>query len=135
MAKVRKPSLHDRLVAYKKRSRARDVGALASGKISAEELFKRNFFFEGLDFSKVRIIRAASRMVHRIADDDRHRLLVRLLRREIGNDKHLTGVRWINVDTAEGNIRALAFWAEPRDLKFPIGNFSLEMDQNRRKWI
>jgi glutathione-specific gamma-glutamylcyclotransferase len=52
-------------------------------------------------------------MVHRIADHDRQRLLVCLLRREIGNDKHLTGVRWINVDTADGNIRALAFWAEP----------------------
>jgi cation transport protein ChaC len=52
-------------------------------------------------------------MVHRIADDDRRALLVRLLRREVGNDKHLTGVRWVNVDTDQGKIRALTFWAEP----------------------
>lgn len=52
-------------------------------------------------------------MVHRIADDDRQALLVRLLRREIGNDQHLTGVRWINVDTDLGKLRALTFWAEP----------------------
>ena len=61
MAKVRKPSLHEELVAYKKRSRAQDERALASGKISAEELFKRNFFFEGLDFTKARVIRTAGR--------------------------------------------------------------------------
>ena len=52
-------------------------------------------------------------VVHRIPDDDRRSLLVQLLRREIGNDKHLTGVRWINVDTDQGGIRALTFWAEP----------------------
>ena len=56
-------------------------------------------------------------IMHRIADNDRHRLLVRLLRREIGNDKHLTGVRWIKVDTAQGKIRALTFWAEPVGLE------------------
>lgn len=61
MAKVRKPSLHEKRVAYKGRSRAQDERALASGKISAEELFKRNFFFEGLDFTKVRIIRTPGR--------------------------------------------------------------------------
>ena len=47
MAKVCKPSLHEELVAYERLSRAQDERALASGKISAEELFKRNFFFEG----------------------------------------------------------------------------------------
>jgi cation transport protein ChaC len=52
-------------------------------------------------------------IVHRIADDDRQGLLVRLLHREVGNDKHLTGVRWINVDTDQGRVRALTFWAEP----------------------
>ena len=52
-------------------------------------------------------------MVHRIADDDRQALLVRLLHREIGNDQHLTGVRWINVETDQGKLRALTFWAEP----------------------
>jgi glutathione-specific gamma-glutamylcyclotransferase len=52
-------------------------------------------------------------VVHRIADDDRQNLLVRLLRREIGNSQHLTGVRQISVDTDQGKLRALAFWAEP----------------------
>lgn len=52
-------------------------------------------------------------VVHRIADDDRQNLLVRLLRREVGNNQHLTGVRWISVDTDKGKLRALAFWAEP----------------------
>jgi glutathione-specific gamma-glutamylcyclotransferase len=56
-------------------------------------------------------------MVHRVADDDRQNLLVRLLRREVGNDKHLTGVRWIDVDTDQGKLRALAFWAEPIGLE------------------
>jgi hypothetical protein len=60
-AKVCKPSLHAELVAYERLSRAQDERALASGKISAEEPFKRNFFFEGLDFTKVRIIRTAGR--------------------------------------------------------------------------
>ena len=54
---ARKPSLHDELSAHKKRSRAMDERALKSGKVSAEELFKRNFFFEGLDLRKARIIR------------------------------------------------------------------------------
>ncbi len=61
MAKVRRPSLHEKLVAYKMPSRAQEERALASGKISDEELFKRNFFFEGLDFTKARIIRTAGR--------------------------------------------------------------------------
>lgn len=52
-------------------------------------------------------------MVHRIADDQREALLVRLLRREVGNDQHLTGVRWIKVDSDQGALLALAFWAEP----------------------
>jgi glutathione-specific gamma-glutamylcyclotransferase len=56
-------------------------------------------------------------IAHRIPDDDRRLLLVQLLRREIGNDKHLSGVRWINVDTDQGRIRALTFWAEPVGLE------------------
>lgn len=56
-------------------------------------------------------------MVYRIADHDRLNLLIRLLRREVGNDKHLTGVRWINVHTDDGKVRALTFWAEPVGLE------------------
>ncbi len=57
---AKKPSLHEELSAHKKRSRAMDERALRSGKVSVEELFKRNFFFEGLDFRKARIIRSVS---------------------------------------------------------------------------
>ena len=57
---ARKQSLHAQLSAHKKRSRAMDERALKAGKVSAETLFKRNFFFEGLDFRKVRIIRSMS---------------------------------------------------------------------------
>lgn len=52
-------------------------------------------------------------MAHRIADAQRQALLVRLLRREVGNDQHLTGVRWIKIDSDQGTLRALTFWAEP----------------------
>ncbi len=57
---ARKPSLHKELYARKRRARAMDERALKSGKVSAEELFKRNFFFEGLDFRKARIVRFKS---------------------------------------------------------------------------
>src|SRR5262249_42661458 len=49
-------------------------------------------------------------VIQRLADKNRHDLLVRLLRREIGTDADLTGVRWLTVDTACGKVRALAFW-------------------------
>ena len=68
-------------------------------------------------------------MVHRIADDDRQNLLVRLLRREVGSEQHLTGVRWINADTDEGKVRALTFWAEPTGLANWVGLPLLEVAQ------
>jgi cation transport protein ChaC len=52
-------------------------------------------------------------MIHRIADEKRRALLVRLLRREVGCDEDLTGVRWLTVEAAGSKVRALAFWAEP----------------------
>ncbi|MEZ5831941.1 MAG: gamma-glutamylcyclotransferase [Dongiaceae bacterium] len=52
-------------------------------------------------------------VAYRVADESRRDLLPRLLHREIANDQHLTGVRWIDVDTVQGKLRALAFWAEP----------------------
>jgi cation transport protein ChaC len=55
-------------------------------------------------------------MIHRIPDAERRPLLIALLRREVGCDEDVTGVRWINVETAEGKERALAFWAEPEGL-------------------
>ena len=55
-------------------------------------------------------------MIHRIAEDGRRSLLIALLKREVGCDEDVTGVRWINVETAEGKERALTFWAEPEGL-------------------
>jgi len=56
-------------------------------------------------------------IVHRIADEDRRCSLTQLLRREVGNEKHLTGVRWITIDAGREKLRALAFWAEPIGLE------------------
>jgi cation transport protein ChaC len=39
--------------------------------------------------------------------------LVRLLRHEIDDAGDLCGVRWINVETPEEPVRALAFWMDP----------------------
>ncbi len=55
-------------------------------------------------------------MIHRLADAERRELLIQLLEREVGNDAHVTGVRWITVRTESGPARALAFWAEPEGL-------------------
>lgn len=55
-------------------------------------------------------------MIHRLADAERRDLLIQLLEREVGNDAHVTGVRWINARTESGLVRALAFWAEPQGL-------------------
>jgi cation transport protein ChaC len=46
-------------------------------------------------------------MIHRICDEHRRDLLVRLLRREVGCDEDMTGVRWLTVDTERGKVRAL----------------------------
>jgi glutathione-specific gamma-glutamylcyclotransferase len=56
-------------------------------------------------------------MIHRIVDERRRALLVRLLRREVGCHEDMTGVRWLTVDTKHGKVRALAFWAEPVGLE------------------
>ncbi len=56
-------------------------------------------------------------MIHRIDDAQRHPLLVELLKREIGCDEDLTGVRWITVESDAGRQQALAFWAEPEGLE------------------
>jgi cation transport protein ChaC len=55
-------------------------------------------------------------MIHSIADDERRASLIALLKREVGCDEDLTGVRWINIATEAGKERALTFWAEPEGL-------------------
>lgn len=52
-------------------------------------------------------------VIHRIADEDRRGQLIKLLRREVGCDEDVTGVRWLTVETDQGKVRALTFWAEP----------------------
>jgi cation transport protein ChaC len=54
-------------------------------------------------------------LVLRLPDVERHAGLVKLLRREIDDAEDLCGVRWINVETPEETIPALAFWADPRE--------------------
>lgn len=49
----------------------------------------------------------------RIRPDDAHAQLVQLLRREIDGEEDLRALRWIEVDTDHGALRALACWAEP----------------------
>ena len=56
-------------------------------------------------------------MIHRIDSEHHRTLLIRLLRREVGCDEDMTGVRWLTVDTDEGKVRALTFWAEPVGLE------------------
>jgi cation transport protein ChaC len=52
-------------------------------------------------------------MVIQLAHHDRHAQLVRLLRRETDTAEDLLCLRWIEADTDEGRVRALACWAEP----------------------
>jgi len=50
--------------------------------------------------------------------EDRLSVMIRHLRREIGTQGALTGVRWINVSTPEGYQRAITFWAEPTGVDY-----------------
>ena len=50
----------------------------------------------------------------RLPVDDSHASLVKLLRREIDSVEDLCGVRWLDVETTEGPLQALTFWADAR---------------------
>jgi cation transport protein ChaC len=52
-------------------------------------------------------------IVVQLTDDDRQAQLVRLLKREVDSEEDLRSMRWIEVDTDQGQVRALASWAEP----------------------
>jgi cation transport protein ChaC len=56
---------------------------------------------------------ACAGVVMQVAYDDRQAQLVRLLRREVDIEEDLRSVRWIEADTDQGKMRALACWAEP----------------------
>jgi cation transport protein ChaC len=54
-----------------------------------------------------------SGVVMQIGEADRQGQLVKLLRRETDTEEDLQSVRWIEAETDEGKVRALACWAEP----------------------
>lgn len=56
---------------------------------------------------------ACTGVVMQIGGADRQAQLVKLLRRETDCEEDLRSVRWIEAETAEGKVRALACWAEP----------------------
>ena len=53
-------------------------------------------------------------LVFRLDDDDRLGQIRRMLRREIGTLEDATKIRWIWVETQQGPVRALVFWAGPK---------------------
>ncbi|QND46259.1 gamma-glutamylcyclotransferase (plasmid) [Rhizobium lusitanum] len=53
-------------------------------------------------------------VVFKLADEDRLGQIRRMIRREVGTLEDISTVRWIPVETSEGLVRALVFWAGPR---------------------
>ncbi|MGV1760446.1 gamma-glutamylcyclotransferase [Rhizobium sp. A22-96] len=53
-------------------------------------------------------------VVFRLDDDDRLGQMRRMLRREIGTLEDAATIRWIQVQTQQGPVRALVFWAGPK---------------------
>lgn len=61
----------------------------------------------------------------RLSEERRETELINTVRREIGFHSEFDMVRWVNLETAEGRLRALVFWAGPRPgagiaLKLPL---------------
>jgi glutathione-specific gamma-glutamylcyclotransferase len=52
-------------------------------------------------------------VAYRLPDNDHHDQLRRLVRREIAYHEDVPSTRWITVQTPEGKVRALAFYAGP----------------------
>ncbi|MEZ5925688.1 MAG: gamma-glutamylcyclotransferase [Hyphomicrobiaceae bacterium] len=59
-------------------------------------------------------------VAYRLPDGSDHAQMVRLLKREVSHQDNLTTVRWIDVHTPSGPVRALTFWAVPRSLAYYI---------------
>lgn len=53
-------------------------------------------------------------IVFRLSDEDRLGQLRRMIRREISSIDDAYSIRWVSVDTGDGPVRALVFWAGPR---------------------
>jgi cation transport protein ChaC len=69
-------------------------------------------------------------VAYRLPDGQDHAQMLRLLKREVSYRENLATVRWINVHTAIGKVRALAFWVVPRRLEYYV-NLPIE-EQVRR---
>lgn len=50
-------------------------------------------------------------VAYRLPDTDLVGQVTRLLQREVGGGEEMIGVRWIDVETDQGKLRTLAFWA------------------------
>ena len=59
-------------------------------------------------------------VVYRLPDADHVGQLGRLLRREVGGDEEMRTVRWIIVETEQGKLPALTFWADPTGLDYSV---------------
>ncbi|MCF3642354.1 gamma-glutamylcyclotransferase [Rhizobium sp. TRM95111] len=57
-----------------------------------------------------------SGLVYRIADEGRETAINDLVDREIGYHEDVASIRWLNVATAAGAVRALVFYAAPRGI-------------------
>lgn len=55
-------------------------------------------------------------LVQQPLGEDRHALMVKLLRREIGGPNGYAALRLINLHTEDGPLRALCFYADPPDV-------------------
>ena len=64
-------------------------------------------------------------VVLRLSDDDHKGQMVSLLKRELSRAIAVQSVRWINVSTEQGVIRALAFYAGPSQLDHYSGGRAL----------
>jgi cation transport protein ChaC len=49
-----------------------------------------------------------------LSEHDRLGQIRRLIRREVGSLEDASTIRWVTVETEEGPIRALVFWAGPK---------------------
>jgi len=56
-------------------------------------------------------------VAYRLPDDNLHEQMVRLLKRETASLQGIPAIRWIAVETPQGNVQALTFWT---GLKGPL---------------
>lgn len=59
-------------------------------------------------------------VLYRLPDGRDHAQMLRLLKRETSYRENLVTVRWINVHTDAGKVRALTFWVVPKSLEYYI---------------